>query len=150
MKRIEDYMTEFPVTVTESTTVAAALDLFKSCGFRHLPVLRSGQVTGIVSERDLRQAEILADAMTLVVSDFMTARPYCVRTGVEVLQVVREMRQHKYGAAVITTPAGKVVGIFTTIDALELLARLLDDHSTGPFSGLTVDQYLSHGSLATA
>jgi acetoin utilization protein AcuB len=150
MESIAACMTEFPVTVSETASVSEAIALMKTCRFRHLPVMRGGQVTGIISERDLRQAEILSDCMTTVVSDFMTPRPYCVRAGTPILEVVSQMSRHKYGSAIVTSPSGKVLGIFTTTDALDMLARHLGRAPVAPFRGLTIDDYLSHDSLASA
>jgi len=46
-------MTSSVVTVTENETIQTALNLLKSHGFRHLPVLDSdGLITGILSDRD--------------------------------------------------------------------------------------------------
>jgi acetoin utilization protein AcuB len=40
-------------------------------------------------------------------------------------EVVSEMAQHKYGCAVVLDN-GKVVGVFTTVDALRAFADLLE------------------------
>ena len=47
------WMTEAPTTIGPDATVGAALDLMLAGGFRHLPVVVGGSVTGIVSMRDL-------------------------------------------------------------------------------------------------
>ena len=43
----------------------------------------------------------------------------------EEFDVVREMAHHKYGCAVVAE-GGKVVGVFTTIDAMRVLTDLLE------------------------
>ena len=94
---------------------------------RHLPVLHGGQLVGILSDRDLAMVESLpgVDPHAVVVREAMTAEPYAVPTGTPVADVLREMATHKYGTAVVMN-GERAIGIFTTIDALRLAARLLD------------------------
>lgn len=123
---IEAYMSEFPVVASPETTVTRAIDLMKECGVRHLPVVSAGRIVGVISERDLRQAELLAEAMVLNVSDYMTPRPFCVPPASPLGAVVREMFRNRWGCAVVCDAEMRVRGIFTTTDALELLADFLD------------------------
>ena len=69
-KRIEEHMTEYPSLANGRTSVLEAQEFMKEMGIRHLPVVENGKIVGIISDRDLRQAEILTDSMVLVVSDF--------------------------------------------------------------------------------
>jgi CBS domain-containing protein len=56
--KVADWMTHHPETIeaTDSTEHAAALMIHG--GFRHLPVLEEGRVTGIVSIRDLMRVAL--------------------------------------------------------------------------------------------
>lgn len=143
-ERIEDYMTEFPVLATEDMSAREALSRMRGCGFRHLPVVRSHQVTGIVSERDLLRAQNSADAESAKVSEYMSHRPYCATTNASILEVVRQMSKHKYGSAVIVSPAGKIAGIFTNTDALDLLARVIEQNPNLSAHGMRIDDYLPY------
>lgn len=143
-ERIEDYMTEFPVLATESMSAREALSRMRGCGFRHLPVVRSHKVTGIVSERDLLRADSAPGAESATVAEHMTHRPYCVRADASILEVVRQMSKHKYGSAVIVSPAGKIAGIFTNTDALDLLARVIEQNPNLSAHGLRIDDYLPY------
>lgn len=93
---------------------------------RHLPVLEGGYLFGILSERDIDLVEALPDVdpEAVKVEEAMTQDPYHVGPDVTVGEVVRKMAEHKYGSAVVMA-SGRVVGIFTNIDALTLLADLL-------------------------
>ena len=51
--KLADVMTPNPDTVKSSDAVLHALDLMNKRGFRHLPVVDSGRLVGIVSIRDL-------------------------------------------------------------------------------------------------
>lgn len=93
---------------------------------RHLPVLRGGRVLGILSARDLALVESLpgVDPGTVPVSQAMTEEPYTVAPETSLVEVLQQMAHNKYGAVLIVE-SSKPVGIFTTIDALELAHDLL-------------------------
>ncbi len=50
---VAEWMTKDPATIEAGASVADALDRMLGGGFRHLPVLESGALVGIVSLRDL-------------------------------------------------------------------------------------------------
>jgi len=100
-------------------------------GIRHLPVLEAGKVAGIVSQRDLYFVESLdgADPGTVRVEEAMSAETYCIPTDTPVEEVALEMADRKYGCAVVMDGT-KVVGVFTTTDALHALSELLGRPAT--------------------
>ena len=51
--RVREWMTEEPVTATESTTAEEAARTMLENNFRHLPVVEGGRAVGIVSIRDV-------------------------------------------------------------------------------------------------
>jgi CBS domain-containing protein len=46
-------MTTYPATVTTKATIAEALDLMRALDIRHVPVVESGALVGLLSDRDL-------------------------------------------------------------------------------------------------
>jgi CBS domain-containing protein len=54
--RVVDVMTANPVTIGPSDHANDALDLMRTHGFRHLPVVEGGRPVGMVSVRDLYDA----------------------------------------------------------------------------------------------
>ncbi len=142
--KIEETMTEYPCVVGPQATVIQAMDLMQKNRLRHLPVIQDGRVVGVLSERDLKQAEILSDSMTMIVSDVMTSNPYCVRVGTALSEVAKTMAERKLGCAVIVNGLGSVVGIFTTTDAMSVLSNVLSgqDHrsvGTAPIESFLLD-----------
>lgn len=119
--RVVDEMSNAPAVISEDSSVAVAVALMKRLNIRHLPVLRKGKMIGIVSERDLGKRIFLRQK----VSDLMITNPYRVKKGEKLSSVVAKMATKKYGCAVVEDKEGKVVGIFTTTDALHLLSNLL-------------------------
>jgi acetoin utilization protein AcuB len=106
--------------------MSVAHRLMREQHIRHLPVLHQGKLVGVVTDRDLRLVETLRDVdpTQVVVSEAMTPEPYVVSPDTQLDEVVSMMAAKKFGSAVISDN-GKVVGIFTTVDACSALAELL-------------------------
>ncbi len=123
---IRDYMSAAPVVIEGGRTLAEAHDVLRTHGIRHLPVVEEGRLVGIVSQRDLYLVETLRgiDAATEKVAEAMSRDPYTTPPTAPVDEVAQEMADHKYGSAVVVED-GKVVGVFTTIDALRALATIV-------------------------
>jgi acetoin utilization protein AcuB len=93
---------------------------------RHLPVLEAGKLVGLISQRDLHFIETLQDVdpNNTTVEEAMTTDVYITGPYAPLEEVAATMAENKYGSAVIVD-RGKVVGIFTTVDALSALTQLL-------------------------
>jgi CBS domain-containing protein len=63
--RVREIMTSSLVTVTPETTVLEAMELMTRHHFRHLPVLKDGQLDGVVSMEDLVKEVISGQAFTI-------------------------------------------------------------------------------------
>ncbi len=119
-------MTKSPHTIGRDQTLDRASEVMRTHGIRHLPVLEGGQLLGILSNRDVYLIETLQDVdpAKVTVEEAMSAEPYSVTPDASLSEVVSTMAEHKYGAAVVMK-GREVVGIFTTIDALHVLADRL-------------------------
>jgi CBS domain-containing protein len=56
--RIVDVMSTSLTKADENTTADEAMELMRSCGCRHLPVMRASEVVGFISMRDLMLDEL--------------------------------------------------------------------------------------------
>jgi acetoin utilization protein AcuB len=126
MPPISRYMTRQPWTIERSATLTAAHQLMRRHAIRHLPVMDAGKLVGIVSERDLHLIETLPDADPdeVTVDDAMTETVYIVAPTDDVSEVVDRMVAGKLGSAVVMQDQS-VEGIFTSIDALQVLSHVL-------------------------
>lgn len=123
---IQKYMTTSPHTIGDDQPMAVAHQLMREYKIRHLPVLHGAKIVGLVSDRDLNMVESLKDVdpRKVLVSEAMTQDPYLVSPDAALDEVVSTMAESKIGSAVVTQN-GKVVGIFTTVDACRAFSDLL-------------------------
>lgn len=123
---IAERMTRTPHLIGAEQPLRAAHDLMRAHEIRHLPVLHGGKLIGVLSVRDLHLVETLpgVDPDSVRVEEAMSQDVYAVPPRTPLKQVVSEMVTRKLGSAVVVDGT-KVIGIFTTTDALELLAEKL-------------------------
>lgn len=128
---IKKYMTTGVQTIGDEQPMSVAHQMMREQQIRHLPVLHQGKLVGVVTDRDLRLIETLQDVdpHKVAVSEAMTADVYTVSPEAELDEVVGSMAASKFGSAVVVE-RGKVVGIFTTVDACNAFADLLQTRLT--------------------
>lgn len=124
MSTIRHHMTDHPHTIGADQPITEAERRMREHHIRHLPVLEGGALVGVISDRDVRLAESLAGGKSVQVSDAMSSESYAVTPDADTADVVAHMARHRLGSAVVME-GPKVVGIFTTTDALQMLARAL-------------------------
>jgi acetoin utilization protein AcuB len=123
---IRKFMTTNPHTIGREQSLAVAHQMMREHRVRHLPVLEGGKLVGIVSQRDLHLIETLRDVDPdkTTVEEAMTMDVYVTAPNTPLEEAARVMAEHKYGSSVVVD-RGKIVGVFTTVDALAALAQLL-------------------------
>lgn len=121
MLSISDYMRTSPLTIGNDIRVEQALERMRANEVRHLPVLRAGQLVGILSDRDVNLVYSVPGGRKMKVEDVMTEKPYSVAPDTPLKEVVHEMAQKKYGAVIVQDLDSRVLGIFTATDALQIL-----------------------------
>jgi acetoin utilization protein AcuB len=123
-KPIAHYMSRAPVCAQLDILLAEAVQLMAKHGIRHLPVLDGVKVVGVVSERDLAIAESLVPETweSFPLAEAMTPEPYCVSPETPLCEVAAVMADNKYGCALVIGSNGEIAGLFSTVDALRVLA----------------------------
>jgi CBS domain-containing protein len=91
-------------------------------------VLKRNTVVGVLSQRDIYLMQSIQDTppSEVQVSEAMTDDPYTVEPDEKIDRVAREMVRRKIGTALITH-GDRLLGMFTTTDALLALAALVED-----------------------
>lgn len=107
--------------------MSEAHEMMRRHHIRHLPVLEGGKLIGLVTERDLHLIESLpgTDPESLTVEEAMVSDVYVVGADDAVDAVVERMADQKFGCAIVVDRRDQIEGIFTTIDALQVLAEVL-------------------------
>ena len=123
---IQKYMTMVPRTIGIDQPIARAQEVMSELQIRHLPVLDGGRLVGIVSDRDVNLLLGFRDAdpEKMTVQDACTEDPYFTTPEAPLDEVAALMAEKKYGCALVVDH-GKLVGVFTQIDALSALSDLL-------------------------
>lgn len=151
-KSIAKEMTKAPVRIGDQVAINEAKEVMQMWGMRHLPVTNaSDNLVGILSDRDFSRLYNSNIKGTNPVSDIMTPNPFSVFPDTSLQTVVKEMAESKIGSTVIVNYNREVVGIFTTTDAMKVLAKLLEDDDDGEYRTLKISEYLiRHKAPATA
>ena len=140
---IRRWMTKNPATVSPVETLDdARKKIDKGNFFRRLPVVKSGQLVGIIADRDLRQ-HVGQLGHTRV--DAAMAKPVItVQPNMLLDQAANLLVKHKVGGLPVLE-GGKVVGIITAIDLLRAFGEVLGSSEEGvsridrAFSGESFD-----------
>jgi acetoin utilization protein AcuB len=124
---VQKFMTYQPHTIGNDQTIEQAQKVMRDLRVRHLPVLKGGQLVGILTERDINLVLSFENSKAgqMKVEEACSERPYTTSPSTPLDQVVDHMAEKKYGSAIVTDN-GKVVGIFTDVDAMRALAELLN------------------------
>jgi acetoin utilization protein AcuB len=131
---LQGIMHSQPVTVSPEDTMNAAIRKMKEQNFKHLPVVdRSGDLVGIVTDRDLKRAspsdatllevhELLYLVEKVKVSQVMTKKPITAPPETKIEDGAGLMVKHRIGCLPIVS-GNRLVGIVTQTDFLSYLAH---------------------------
>lgn len=156
---VRDWMTHDPITVSPETPVMEALRIIKEHGFRRLPVVENGQLIGIATRKDLKDA-MPSKATTLSVWELnyllskltvaeVMARPVITATENEYMEdAALRMLEHRVGGLPVLSSSGKISGVITTRDVLRAFTEVLGMREGG--QRLTLDMPDVPGSLERA
>ena len=109
-------MTKHPVTITSEELISQAKDKMVAGRFRRLPVVRDGKLTGIITERDLRQYAGVLERTK--VNAVMTEKPITVGPETMLEDAAEIMLKNQIGCLPVLHQ-GQLVGIVTASDVLE-------------------------------
>jgi acetoin utilization protein AcuB len=125
---IQKYMTQAQHFASPDESVLLAYERMLEHEVRHLPVVRGTTLVGVLFKSDLKLVQSLDPAVVrpIKVESVMVTEYYTVAPDEALDVAAREMSKRKWGSALVTD-RGKVVGVFTTTDALRALSDALTD-----------------------
>ena len=132
---IREIMQRDPVTAGPAARLAELVRLLQRHGFRHVPIVDSDALIGIVSDRDVKQSmtsaalgadgrarERLLDELTA--RDVMTSHLVTVGPTAGIEEAARLMAAHRVSALPVTD-GDHLLGLVTETDILRLFVRAL-------------------------
>jgi acetoin utilization protein AcuB len=109
-------MMRHPVIAAPEESLAVAQERMKAGGFRRLPVVKDGSLTGIITDRDVR--EHAGRLKQTRIQAAMTADPVTVSPETTLEKAAQLLLAHKIGGLPVLE-GSEVVGIITTVDILK-------------------------------
>ncbi len=131
---IKDWMTPNPITVHPQNTLPQVRKLLEEHHIRRLPVVEEGELVGIITLGDIREAqpsdvgalrsyEVEHLVGLITVDTVMTPDPVTVTPETTISEAAHLMLQHKVGGLPVLKN-GKLVGIITETDFCRLLTQV--------------------------
>ena len=123
---VEEFTTPDPISIEETMGLEELLRLMSSNGIRHLPVMRDGELAGIISDRDVRlfAGMPLEDRKGLTAGDIMTEDLLSIDASTPLDEAAMLMSAHKVSSLIVRED-DQFLGIFTATDALNALVEVL-------------------------
>jgi acetoin utilization protein AcuB len=127
--KVEDIMTPDPLTLSPTATVGEAYKLMRDRGFRHVPVTEGSLLLGVVSMTDVGHlGATIPEILAKPLHEVMTKKLVACKPEVTVAAAATMMASKKINCLLVCVDA-KLVGIVTTYDLLDALARnLREEH----------------------
>lgn len=130
--KARDIMTEDPMTALVTANVGDALEILQTLEIRHLPIIdNDGQLKGMISDRDIRNAAtpysalpgmVTNDFLARSVSEIMSGDVAAVSPEAEVDEIIDVLLEQKIGAVpVVEDSSGDLLGIVSYVDILRAL-----------------------------
>jgi CBS domain-containing protein len=121
---VSELMSNDVLTISAEAPLLQAEAEMRLARIRHLPVVDSkGRLTGLLSSHDLARALVKAPGKQVV--DAMSVRVVSVLEDSPASEAARLMRQKKLGSLAVVDAKGRLVGLLTETDFLEVAERAL-------------------------
>lgn len=135
MPQLLSVMTPFPYQIDARESIDAALALMDKHNIRHLPVLVEGNIETIISDRDIKRAQLIGHRGSTSdewsIGDISQASAYFADVS-DPLDQVLELMIKKQVEALVVLKDGAAAGIFTDTDACRVLVELLKSNYQPP------------------
>ncbi|MFZ0447729.1 MAG: CBS and ACT domain-containing protein [Desulfatiglandaceae bacterium] len=139
--QVQNWMSPEVVTVKEDTPVIEVIRILSEHDIRHLPVTRNGQLVGMITERDVKEAspskvstmndkELYFLLAEMKARDVMTPDPITIRSDQTMEVAAVKMLEHKITGIPVVNREGELVGIISQGDVFRVLISI-----TGIYQG---------------
>lgn len=133
--KVKDCMSPDPVVLSPEDTLRKARETISRLNLRRFPVIENGRLVGIVTDRDVRQADISSAVVQerryveyildrIQVRGIMTPDPITVTPDTPLEEAASLILEHKIGGLPVVE-GDRLVGIITETDLIRTLIKLL-------------------------
>ena len=124
--KVAERMTRNPSHVRLADTLTAVRTIMQAEGFKHLPVVETKRVLGVITDRDVRQHAAHLDET--LVETAMTADPVTVSPDTAIEEAASVILVKRIGCLPVVQNGG-LVGIITATDLLRALVDIARMHA---------------------
>lgn len=135
---VGDWMTPHPKTIDAEASVIEAIHVLREKNVRRLPVMKSGKLVGLVTEKmllgymptkatALDQWELQYILNKTPVTAAMNPKPHTVRPDALISEAAKMLHDRKLNGVIVVDDEGDLIGIITTTNALEALVHFAQE-----------------------
>lgn len=132
---VRDHMSSDPVTLSPNDTLRKARQLIRERGLRRFPVIDQGKLVGIVTDRDVRQADMSSAVVQerryqdylldrIQIGGIMAPDPITVSPDMHLETAAKLLLENKIGGLPVVDK-GSLVGIITETDLIVTLINII-------------------------
>jgi acetoin utilization protein AcuB len=132
---VKNWMSKNVITVDVDASMQNATMLMKMHGIRMLPVVKHGELVGVITDRDLKKAsasdatsleihELLFLLTQIKVKDIMTKAPVTVTPDWTIEETAELLLKHKISGVPVVGGKKAIVGVITQTDVFRVLISL--------------------------
>jgi CBS domain-containing protein/anti-sigma regulatory factor (Ser/Thr protein kinase) len=122
--KVNEVMTQNLVTVSPETLMEEALEIFRTHRISGAPVIKNGELAGIVSIEDLIHC-LQKNDLKAVVNLYMTPNPVTVRGSDPIIEALKMFVNSHYGRLPVLDTQQKLIGIITKGDITRGILKAL-------------------------
>ena len=125
--RVKDFMTQNPIIVSPLNNIQDTFQVLINNGIHQVPVVREGELVGIVTDRNLRIApsEDISDP-NLKIGSVMSKGPVSVTDDLKTVETAEIIRKRRFNALPVIDKKAELIGIVTVRDNLDGLINLVE------------------------
>lgn len=114
VKKFESGVVKDPITIDHTATIAELIELTRANGISGVPVMKDGDLAGIVTRRDLRFETDTSQSIAAIMTP--RAQLVTVKEGASSDEVQRLLHQHRIEKILVVDDAGALAGLITVKD----------------------------------